>query len=76
LNTAWITAEVNSASYKKIHASSYSVEAHELGHVLGNVSHYMGPGKNFLSDLPDLLNDQIKPEQCEQMKKHSLMKPL
>lgn len=54
----------------------YSVEAHELGHILTNSGHYEGKGMNFLYGSERLANDKINASQCEAIRRHPLVKPL
>jgi hypothetical protein len=76
LNTVWITSEVESRMYRYVHDPRYSTDAHELGHILLDSSHYMGPEKNFLSAEIDGGNDQITAQQCDSIRKSNLISPL
>lgn len=74
-NTAWITSIVNKPAYTETRDHSYSPDAHELGHILGNCGHN-DLSSNFLASEVILLNDKILPDQCESLKKNNLVKAL
>jgi hypothetical protein len=75
-DTAWITAQVTRQSYRSRRDPSYLTEAHELGHILGDCSHVDDGSRNFLAGRYNLLNDQIRQDQCDAMKRHPLVRPL
>jgi hypothetical protein len=91
-NTAWISNDfkTNTRTTEERHKGewtekgapytvydrSYSVDAHEIGHILTDSGHYEGKGKNFLAGDERKANDRINPQQCEAIRRHPLVKPL
>lgn len=76
LNTVWVTSESKSREKNGLYNSSYSTEAHELGHVLLDSGHVKDESENFLANSFDKLNAKITQEQCNTMKKNKLVRPL
>lgn len=70
LNTLWITNKVNKPSYLEKEPDSYSVLAHEIGHILLNESHVFGKKPNIMHHKLQMLNDDFTEEQCLKMKKN------
>ena len=70
LNTLWITDKVNDKDYLKLEPDSYSVFAHELGHLLLNDTHLYGPDANLMHHQLSMLNDQLSEKQCERIRKN------
>jgi hypothetical protein len=64
LNTLWITNKVNDPEYLKKEPTSYSVFAHELGHVLLNDTHEMGIDKNLMHYKLGMLSGELTQKQC------------
>lgn len=75
-DTAWITAGVNSDSYKYIRDPEYSPIAHEIAHLLGNRAHVGWGINNILGGRPNNTNAEITPEQCRDFKKYRAIKKI
>lgn len=82
--TAWITRVVTKKSFKKARHASYSVEAHELVHILTDYlndeihkeGHIKGSELNLMSENPLRRSELLKGYQCEKMKKNKWVRPL
>ncbi|MBI3550683.1 MAG: hypothetical protein HY078_16725 [Elusimicrobia bacterium] len=72
LDTAWVSSEVLSASYRASRHPAYSPTAHELAHILGNRGHVEEP--NILSAFSP--NDRITEEQCGAFRAYELARRL
>lgn len=70
----WMTSGLIPA--EKDYPPNFSVEAHELGHILGNCSHDTSGKKNFLAGSFSLLDNIIQKDQCDVMKRNSSVRPL
>ena len=68
VNTAWITNKVNDANYKEKEPDSYSVLAHELGHILLNEGHNLGFEPNLMHYKIEMLSDKLTDKQCLKIK--------
>lgn len=66
LNTIWITAVVNTESYKKKKAKGYLTEAHELGHVLTQAGHITSNSPNIMTSKSQ--GRSFNQEQCLAMR--------
>ena len=64
LNTFWITNKVNSPKYLDKEPDSYSVFAHELGHLLLNDTHVTGSSANLMHGRLEMLNGDLDSSQC------------
>jgi hypothetical protein len=69
LNSVWITNKVNNKEYLTKEPDSYSVFAHELGHILLNDSHVMSSEPNLMHYQLPLLNDELTSSQCSRIRK-------
>lgn len=76
-HSSWITSTILKPAYRPVWKDkSYSVEAHELAHVLGNRNHVPDDVKNILGGTQGTGNDQITAEQCEAFRNIDLVKKL
>ncbi len=74
---AWMTASILRPAYwPSFKDKSYSVEAHELAHVLGNRNHVPDDVRNILGGTMGTGNDQITSEQCEAFRNFDLVKEI
>ena len=74
-DTAWITHEVEEW-YKELHDPSFSVDAHELGHILCDCYHLPSGNKNLMAEHFDDLNDTLTENQCDEFKKSKYARKL
>jgi len=74
-DTSWFSACDLDPKYA-VPDKSFSLEAHELGHLLTNDGHRENGKKNFLARDKNFYNDHIDPDQCETMKKSPLVTTL
>ena len=78
-NTAWITTKANSPEYKKEKNGEYEVEAHEIGHILGNWDAKVAFGHRYLDDENIMgpgtgrYGNRFDENQCKDMKKSPLL---
>lgn len=70
LNTFWITNKVNEKEYLDLEPDTYSVLAHELGHILLNDSHVYTHTANLMHYELSKLNHILTNIQCERMQNH------
>ena len=76
-HTIWVSLAADMKLNKRRYRSSYTTEAHELGHVFLNSQTHTAPGiLNLMSDTPETADDSLTPKQIAIMKQHSLMKKL
>lgn len=76
-DSAWITSTILKEKYwTPWKDPSYSVEAHELAHVIGNRHHVADDVKNILGGTQGTGNDQITPGQCEAFRNFDLVKKI
>lgn len=72
LNTLWITNKVNDKEYLEKEPDSYSVFAHELGHVLLNEGHtFVEP--NLMHYKLEMLNGTLTEAQCAKISENISM---
>lgn len=70
MNTIWMTRDIISKEYLAAVDESYSVLAHELGHVIGNMEHFLDHWEpNLMHFMFSRLNGDLKPAQCEKFRK-------
>lgn len=74
-DTAWITSDVKTPEGSAF-GSEVSTEAHELAHILTKSGHVKDEKKNILAEKTHLVSDEITPDQCRSMKKHSSVQPI
>lgn len=69
MNTAWFRKDIVSEKYLSQVDPSYSVVAHELAHILGDMEHFLDPiDKNLMHYKFDLLNDKLTDKQCDHLR--------
>jgi hypothetical protein len=74
LNTAWVTALINTSTYLQRLPADYDPIAHELAHLFGNMPfHNDLPEPNILHNDFDKINDKILPEQCVEFQKSEMV---
>ena len=81
LNTIWMSFQVEYGrrftQEEGAQPNGYSVLAHELGHILANTNHVDDMGVfNLMHSVSSHLSADITSEQCDQMKKSPLIKPI
>jgi hypothetical protein len=76
-HTVWISLASDMPLNKRRYRSSYTTEAHELGHVFLNSPEHTAPGiLNLMSEAPETADDSLTPKQIATIKQHPLMKKL
>ncbi len=73
INTAWISVIEKLPENRSFHRPSYSVVAHELGHLLTNKGHFNGRSKNLMGNQLGM-NDRLNRDQCDVILSSSLVR--
>ena len=71
----WITRFTSSTRYIDYKVPGYSVEAHELGHILLDADHvYWKSKRNIMHGKADMQNNEFTPDQCNTIRQSPLIK--
>lgn len=76
LNTAWMTTLLNEDPTQPWNFPQFSDEAHELGHVLLNMSHVFKGPPNIMAGDAKIMSLDLTPSQCETMRKNELVRKI